>query len=454
MLPNRLSLSIKRFAPQRRPTAPSPTGLAWVMAWVAGSGRYCRRSKRIAGSIEEAEVPRIRSMSELVVWLTLAGWASAGCLAPPTQVLVFVSTDLPEQLPMTLRACVQREGAGPACRQWTRDGSRGIALPASFTVVPREGGPRDELVTLVVEASATEPSGTVLALRRTARFRFAPQNPQELRVFLSAACAASASDCTTVAPSACTVSVRCAELGQTCGDEGTCVAVEVPLRPSPRIPFEPDGATAMDARRDGAIDASDARTDSAIDAIDAIDVTVDGDGGPDASVADVPSDVRCGVTGTPCCSGSACSSGSECFGGTCRACGQPTQSCCPGSTCASIAECSAGTCRACGGIDERCCSGTTCRAGADCRAGTCRACGQPTQSCCAGNTCASIAECSAGTCRACGGVSERCCNGTDCRAGGYCSAGTCRACGASGQPCCPSSTCNAGLRCSAGTCRV
>ncbi|MDP3279138.1 MAG: hypothetical protein Q8Q09_28360 [Deltaproteobacteria bacterium] len=262
--------------------------------------------------------------------LVTVGWfALCGCRFAPTQVEVTLDSDAPIERVLTLTASVSRgsePNASARVFRWTR-GAQGISLPASFTVVPAEGQPKDDLVTMVVEATL-EPRGvgdTTVRFRRLARWRLQPQVPSRLRLFLPVQCGLRAVGCAMAAPDACTVARLCEEQGRTCGDDGACVAPEVTPTPVTNDASTDratrDGAdtsfdSGVDARNDASIDARndasfDARNDASIDS--GIDASIDSgfdartDAGFDA-VIDAP-------TGAPF--NAPCTSNAQCQSGVC-----------------------------------------------------------------------------------------------------------------------------------------
>jgi hypothetical protein len=223
----------------------------------------------------------------------------AACVFSATEVLVTLETDAPPHRPMTVTVTVRRgtSTSGPGEQRVfvrrvgaesvdsLRDGGVGdagyrlIDFPSSFAIVPREGEPRDDSVTVLFEATvgATASDEIPVVFRRVARFRFTPRTPTTLPIFLNFACGSAATGCTTVSGDRCTVSVRCEEQNLTCGDTGGCVAPAVTPVPTSRD----GGVDGLDAPRDR----SDVR--DAPDGIDALaDVAVD-------VAADVRTDVGC-----------------------------------------------------------------------------------------------------------------------------------------------------------------
>ncbi len=211
----------------------------------------------------------------------------------------------------------------------------------SFALVPPREGERSAtvtfLATLRVRAEGDSPAAFIERLHRVALIE---RVRQEGRVFFDLRCADRAEGCTSVDASQCTVSIRCLELESTCGDQGECVPIELPLsqgsagadaappsdvlvqradvftRRDADAPFDARADVALDARADVALDArADAASDASFDgtsdgfvdaSLDArVDATSDGafDAALDArtdAAADVRSDVAADVaTVTP-----------------------------------------------------------------------------------------------------------------------------------------------------------
>jgi hypothetical protein len=275
--------------------------------------------------------------------------ALAGCVRPATELLVTLDTDTPADRAIAL-AVVVRAGpdGGSAVRRWRRDpgGTDGIAFPASFAVVPRAGGARDEEVVLEVEVHVgAGPAGEPeLDFRRVVRTRFAPQQTSRVRVFLSVACGVLTTGCRAAPAEACTLSAYCEEHGLTCGERGACVMPDVaPRVDPPDVGAAPDAGSSIDAAPDAPV---------AADAVDAADAA---DGAP----------VDDGAAGDGCvrnCSGRQC--GSDGCGGTCgtcatgQVCSTLSGTCCT-PNCGSM-ECGP---NGCGGSCGRCLGGERCRAG-------------------------------------------------------------------------------------------
>ncbi len=166
----------------------------------------------------------------------------------------------------------------------------------SFALVPPREGERAAtvtfLATLRVRAEGDSPAAFIERLHRVALIE---RVRQEGRVFFDLRCADRAEGCTSVEASQCTVSIRCLELESTCGDQGECVPIELPLsqgsagadaappsdvvvqradvfsRRDADVPFDARADAASDASFDAASDvgfdaASDAGFDAALDA--------------------------------------------------------------------------------------------------------------------------------------------------------------------------------------------
>lgn len=158
----------------------------------------------------------------------VAAVSASACVSPATEVLVAIGTDLAPNEALTIRAFVGEGGSrttfadAEAARAWGRAGDAGLAFPASFAIVPRHGGALDSAAVVTVEIDTAR-----FALRRTARFHFAPHRTQTLRLFLSSRCAQSDTRCTRATP--CTRLAFCEEHGQSCGENGECVSIDVPV---------------------------------------------------------------------------------------------------------------------------------------------------------------------------------------------------------------------------------
>jgi alpha-tubulin suppressor-like RCC1 family protein len=191
--------------------------------------------------------------------------ALAACRTRPTQVTIAVESNVDPARRAKL-SVIARSGrptyqelvaarlrAGPAADE-------GVTVPGSLTIVPKQGEPRSGTVTLLatlsVEASATQPA---FEIERVQRLSLIEGVPQQARPFFNAQCSDRALGCTAVAPEQCTVSRRCIEQSATCGDDGQCVAVELPTVVVPPE-FSMDASVAIDARP-AVVDASAGRGD-------------------------------------------------------------------------------------------------------------------------------------------------------------------------------------------------
>jgi hypothetical protein len=253
----------------------------------------------------------------------------SGCELPATQVLVVLDTDAPMTQRLDLRATVSlpESTIAPNPRTWSHGGDArpSIRLPASFSVVPADGAPKNGRVLLYVDATLRTSPTTTVSFRRTATFDFRPNESWTLRVFIATSCLAPATGCTR--SGVCTVAQRCDEQGLTCGDEGRCVRREAVLTPSD-----------LDADTAG----RDARSIDAMDVANLPDISEP----PDVATFDVP---------TPMDTGPMCPSGSRRCGGVC----------------VSVSD----DPRHCGGCDR------ACAAGQGCVAGACTACTAPRAMC-------------------------------------------------------------------------
>jgi hypothetical protein len=252
--------------------------------------------------------PRHRRHESATALFAVAMALQSACTEPPTGVLVTVDTDVPASRSMTLHVSVAR-GSGAIGTNTALALVRGTNLmfPASFGVTPAHGDPNDEPVTVVLEAtvggdSSGEPA---FVLRRAARFAFTPHVTTHITLFLSARCGAGATGCTAASGSACTVSELCSEQGMTCGDQGSCVPIDVSTSPL-------DGGGIADV----AAEIADVPDAIALDAVDA--ATCSGDlVSCEGACVDLQTDPNhCGACDAPCASGSPCSAG------TCQ-CGTP-----------------------------------------------------------------------------------------------------------------------------------
>lgn len=371
---------------------------------------------------------RFATLAALLFLSVFGGW-SAACSSPATELMIHVDTDLPADPGLTLRAAVRASSASNFDGRWDHEWSTGagadggLSLPGSFAIVPRAGAGLQSAATLFLEVANAH-----TVVRRRLSAVFIPHRTGDVRVFLTARCAAAGLGCLLVPAAACTRQQLCEEAGQTCGDDGACA----------NATLGPD--------RDGGIDA-------AMDVAPA-DAGPCGGGCPMGQVCTTLGCRVCGPGANCCADGTICPNGNVCgTTGTCGACGAPGQACCAGGTCAANTACTAGMCP-CGHTGEPCCANASCTTtGTVCGGNnTCVACGDVGQPCCASQACAVDRICTpSGSCSACGDRNQLCCTGNTCH-GLTCSTAfmgipVC-VCGGRGQLCCgTANTCDAGLTC-------
>lgn len=240
----------------------------------------------------------------------------SSCVYPATEVVFFVGSDAPVERAARVDARVFRAEMQPPVTGTTFDREGLLAEgEALFAVVPK-GEPRSQRVEVRLQATlAATPTEPTQVIRRTLRFSFVPRTRLVQRVFFAMACLNRSTDCRTNTTS-CTVQDACEERGQTCGDNGECVAIDVTPEAvgdaaTPRFDasLRRDGASSPDvvasdvSTVDSAADvALDARVDATIDA--RADATMDAvtDARPDATMdaavdarSDAAADVRSDV---------------------------------------------------------------------------------------------------------------------------------------------------------------
>jgi hypothetical protein len=320
----------------------------------------------------------------------------------------------------------------------------GITLPASFAIVPAQAGPRDSLVTLLVEGDTGNER-----LRRTIRFRLVAQQRSTIPVFLTARCIAPDTRCQMASP--CTRQDYCEEQGETCGSDGECVSL---LQTLDRDASLPNGSC-VPYCTNVACGASDGcggtclTGDCGGNGVCQNGVCVCGTGDavcgatclPAASIACQPGMMEsqpCGACGTQ-----TRTCGTDCQWGSWDVC-TGEGACMPGST--RVQDCGAcGTQSAACGVDCQwgawgTCGGTGCTPG-DTQTQSCGNCGTQTRSCIsscqwsAWSTCNGQGVCTPGAvdragCGDCGTHSRTCTSA--CAWGSF---GTC-----TGQGCSPGST--------------
>ncbi|MDP3276623.1 MAG: hypothetical protein Q8Q09_15605 [Deltaproteobacteria bacterium] len=236
--------------------------------------------------------------------LGVVSLASVQCSYPSTFVEVVLGTDASptRRLTLVVTTISQPNTTRISPREVATYGgqSAGLADPfsGSFSVLPARndrGGRVEVLIEATLDRTDVAPSQT---LRRRLRFGFLANAHQQVRVFMPTACLNPSADCTREPSESCTVQSACEERGETCGNEGRCVAVDVVPESVPEA-----GVTLFDARaseiatrRDAAMDAAmDVTVPGDVAVMDAgMDVTVPGDVAGMDAVSDVrdASDVR------------------------------------------------------------------------------------------------------------------------------------------------------------------
>ncbi|MBL8680786.1 MAG: VCBS repeat-containing protein [Myxococcales bacterium] len=219
--------------------------------------------------------------------LALALTAPCACRYAPTQCEILFDTNVDRARASKLEVYVLRGAltidevrarlAGSATGALTY---RGSGWPVTATVVPPSGGPRSGVVTVfaTMDVGASSDRGAT-QIERLHRFSLVERQPQRGRIVFDTRCTDRAQGCTTAGE--CTVSRRCLELGATCGDNGECVNVELPVVTTP-APSERDGSFGGDAtvadvtvQRDDAGPSDVSANDSASDAADVADAPSD-----------------------------------------------------------------------------------------------------------------------------------------------------------------------------------
>lgn len=255
-----------------------------------------------------------------------AVFAMMSCRTPATQIQLFIDTDAPADRSLNLdvyafqglvnptdlptRAQMHMGAIGHVALSRNELGRGTFVAGGSLGIVPAAMGDRDSVTLWVTAAIAPTATSPAISLERAARVSFVRGRSGTARLFLRIACGDQALGCTSVSANDCTVGVRCREQNAACGDQGECVAPELPVT----LPAE-DGAV-QDSGMVSAVDASVQRADAANSQTDAS--VMDG-ADPDAAASDVStmSDINDG----------GCAPMGEVIGGRCVPfVGAPTQS--------------------------------------------------------------------------------------------------------------------------------
>lgn len=207
--------------------------------------------------------------------------AALSCHKPRTQIEVRMATDLTPFVARgtTIDLVYQTPDADAGVRrqfQFFGVGPEGMdRLPASFVVQPLTD--HNAVAFLGFAVNSFTSAGYPFGWRRVVNVQFSGQQSIAIDVFFRRRCAYYTMGCTSVPPERCTLATYCEELGQTCGNDGTCVDIEVlnehavdgggPVMDVPTdVPT--DGRVLSDAARDSASDVvfadADARVDAAV----------------------------------------------------------------------------------------------------------------------------------------------------------------------------------------------
>jgi hypothetical protein len=172
----------------------------------------------------------------MVIGGLAASLALGSCQPPRTQLLVVLDTDIPECRFMDIHlSCaynwdaLQGPPPNPACDYPFRrgDSSATIHLPVSFGVTYNDMFPNDP-VTIEVDNASGDLTPT---LRRIVRVPFVQHQTRQVVIRLVNACLANvASSTSTPCPTGlttCTLSQSCEARQMTCGNDGTCRAIDI-----------------------------------------------------------------------------------------------------------------------------------------------------------------------------------------------------------------------------------
>ncbi|MFO0558053.1 MAG: FG-GAP-like repeat-containing protein [Polyangiales bacterium] len=226
---------------------------------------------------------------------------SASCRSPATQVVLVMDTDAQRERPMSVEvlsfkglvrpseiatraltrvdgiARFERNGAGEG--SFVAGGSVGV-LPASrwLDSMAADRGVATLWIRAVFAATDRAPE---VRTDRVAQVSFVRNRSGTARIVLPVRCGDPSVGCVSVAPSQCTVSVRCREQNATCGDQGQCVSPELSVDYGDDAGASEGGAP-VDAETGRSNDAA-VGADSALDASTDSSMTTTSDGSMDVA---------------------------------------------------------------------------------------------------------------------------------------------------------------------------
>jgi hypothetical protein len=185
------------------------------------------------------------ALRALGLWVTLC--ALFACRARPTQVTLLLDSNVDPARPMEL-SFVTLEGTRSLAELRALPSSSATRLPrgarpmfpGSLSLVPKSGAPRSGPVTMLAVLQAPE-FGRQPAFRieRLQRLAWIEGTPLQARMVFNVACSTPTTGCTQEPAERCTISQRCLEQGQTCGDNGARPPIDLPtVVVPPQIPLD------------------------------------------------------------------------------------------------------------------------------------------------------------------------------------------------------------------------